>query len=213
MPWLFATRLAPLVAATVAVSACGVGVSPRRATAPVEAPATTLPAEEVVSMSVSETDVDPLGLNVPDADLRQRCIDTIRILDRRIDTEGFEYPDEEPELTEEELEQTMAPEIEFVDGVAAPGDRPAIEPMGVFDPETAPIPDLDHFRESCFEQGLVTEEELYGPDGGDDDDGDDWCEELAGIPIEEVQEFAAEEGEDVVREEFAACGLPDPLDA
>lgn len=140
-----------------------------------------------------------------DTERRQRCIHAIGVLDRRWEEEDFEYPDERPELSEEELEQTMAPAQPFADGVAAPSDRPALVAMPDFDPETMPIPQLDRFRESCFEQGLVTEAEIYGDD--------DWCEELASFPLDEVRAFAAEDGEDTVREEFEACGLPNPLDS
>lgn len=202
-------RLAPVLAVTLVVSACG-AISPRRASE------SAAPTDEAPSSMAETTEV--AGIEIPAAgadtgDLRQRCIDTIQILDRRIDEEGFEFPDEEVELTEEELEQSMAPEVDFVDGVAGPDERPTIVPMADFDAATMPIPQLDHFRESCFEQGLVTEEEIY-PDIEEGDEGDeDWCAELAALPIEEIREFAAEDGEALVQEEFEECGLPNPLDS
>ena len=155
------------------------------------------PLAETAAVVASDTQLD--------TDRRQRCIDAIGVLDRRWEDEDFEYPDEGPELSEEELEQTMAPAQPFADGVAAPSERPELVAMPDFDPETMPIPQLDRFRESCFEQGLVTEAEIYGDD--------DWCAELASFPLDEVRAFAAEDGEDTVREEFEACGLPNPLDS
>ena len=199
--------LAVALAVTLLVSGCGTAAVRQSAEpngAAIEAAPMTddrteadTTAPEINAIATRSTDVD---------EFRERCLDTIALLDRRIEDEDFHYPEEEEELTEEELEQSMAPEVAFVDGVAAPDDRPAIEAMADFDAMTMPILQLDRVRDSCFEHGLVTEAEVYP------DDDEDWCDELAGFPVEEVRAFAADEGEDVVREAFEECDLPNPLD-
>ncbi|MEM8705643.1 MAG: hypothetical protein AAGE98_04255, partial [Actinomycetota bacterium] len=123
-------------------------------------------------------------------------------------------PDEDDvELTEEELEQQYAPEFPTVDGVASPDERPALTPMTAFDPTTATFEELDRLVMFCIENDVVSEGELFGDGEGEDGEDDDWCAEIAGFDIDDVREFAAEEGDDVVREEFGACGLPSPLDS
>ena len=203
---------------TMVLAACGGGSVEPAAEPPAEISINAMATDDSETTEPSAmTDIDSAGLDDPavaNPDLRQRCIDGIRVLDRRWEEENFEYADEGPELTEEELEQMMAPLHEYEDGVAGPGDRPTLSLMGEFDPETIPIPQLDRFRETCFEQGVVSEAELYGDDDGGSGSGDgeeDWCRELAALPIDEVREFAAEDGDAVVREEFEACGLPNPL--
>ena len=181
-------RIAATVAAAVVLAACGGGASPGFEAA---APTTALP---------------PDGETV---DVVQRCVDGASTMERRIAEEGFELAEEGPEPSEEELEQMLAPEVGFEDGVAEPGERPAILPMPTFDPETAPIPQLDVLVAICVEEGFATEAELFGDEAGEED----WCAELAAMPIEEVRAFAAEDGDEVVREEFEACGLQSPLES
>ena len=167
---------------------------------------------------ISSTDADPAPANSElghanaissgEARLRQRCVVGIRALERR--EHHHDAYDDESELSEEDLEQMIAPAQAFRDGVAGPHDRPEIDVMAVFEPETMPISQLERFREACFEHDLVSDEELYGED---EDDEDDWCAELASFPLEEVRTFAEDEGDDVVREAFEACALPNPLDS
>ncbi len=222
-------RLVPAVAAlSVLAAACGGGASGEPTAVPV--PDTTSPSSDGAVMSdgdamsdamsgdaiVSEPESDPVvapAVAVGDetehlATARQRCMVGFEALERRIEAEGYEWPEEGPELSEEELEQVLTPEYPNVDGVASPDERAPIDLIPAFDPETVPIPELDHLVGACIEGGVVTEGELFG----DEDDGDgDWCSELAELDADVIAEFAAEEGEDVVRSEFAECGLPDPL--
>lgn len=222
---------APLLALVMVAGACSTSDIDEDAS-PASAAEITINGETTMG-SESTTDamstpVEPAAMAAVDGtsaassvDLRQRCIEGIRVLDRRWYEEDFEYPDEGNELSEEELERTLAPVQPFTDGVAAPYERATFSESTDFDPETLPIPQLDRFRESCLEQGLVTEEEIYGEDDEGEGDGEDsegegedgWCEELASFAREDLEEFAAEEGPDSVREEFEACGLPNPLDS
>ncbi|MEO0492148.1 MAG: hypothetical protein AAF081_01895 [Actinomycetota bacterium] len=141
---------------------------------------------------------------------RERCLAAPAQRDRAYEERGGDdEDDDEPELTDEELAQTYAPEFPTVDGVAPPDERPTLTPITPFDLATAGFDELDLLIGFCIENDVVSEAELFGEDEGDDE----WCDELAGFPIEEVREFAAEDGEDVVREEFEACGLPNPLDS
>ena len=195
------------------IGACNPGSS---APALTEDPA-GITSDAIIPISSDVTDPAPanseLGraeaISSGDARLRQRCVDGIRTLERRED--HADEVDDEPELSEEDLEQMIAPAQRFPDGVAGPHDRPEIDVMAAFEPETMPISQLDRFREACFEHGLVSDAELYGED--DEDAEDDWCAELASFPLDEVRIFAEEEGDDVVREAFAACALPNPLDS
>ena len=177
--------------------------------------ASEAPAEIAINPTTSSADDQNLAATSPtdasspaEIDVRQRCLDASRTLERRWDEEDFDDPYEEPELSEEELEQTMSAAQPHEDGVAAPGERPELTAMAPFDPEQIPIPQLDRFVESCFEQGVLSDQD----DEGQDDEGE-WCEELAALPVEEVREFAAEEGDDVVRAEFEECGVPNPLES
>ena len=212
------TRLAVATTAALALAACG-GTTARGAeTDPSGAPATGLADPSAGPMDADTAEDELVARAVAlsaagqvDDDLRRRCIEGIRILDRRWDEEGFEYPDEGPELSEEELEQSLAPPMPYTDGVAGPDERPALTALAPYDPQTLPIPQLDRFREACFEHGLVTEAEVYGEDGSEDDH-EAWCAELASLSPGEVREFVADEGPEVVDEEFEACDLENPLD-
>ncbi len=220
-------RLVPAAAAlSVLAVACGGGTSDEPTADPVP-DAMSTPADdaamadgEVASDSgsdavlASEPEADPVAAPSIDggdaaslATAKQRCVVGLEAMERRIEAEGFEWPDEGPELSEEELEQILTPEYPNVDGVASPDERAPIELMPAFDPETVPIPELDHLVGACIEGGIVTEAELFGEEEGEGD----WCAELAELDADVIAEFAAEEGEDVVRAEFAECGLPDPF--
>ncbi|MEM8745830.1 MAG: hypothetical protein AAGF91_03940 [Actinomycetota bacterium] len=158
---------------------------------------------------------------------RLRCRGVGALLEQRMEAEDFEWPDEGPELSEEDLDRVMAPEYVHVDGVASPDERAMIELIPPFDPQTVPIPELDRLAMVCIESDIATMDEVYGEDEflddadhGDDedefvddeDDGDDgWCEELASMSADQIAEFAAEDGADVVSEEFAECDLADPF--
>ena len=54
----------------------------------------------------------------------------------------------------------------------------------------------------CIENGVLADEL------GDDDA--EFCAELAELSAEDVAEWAAEEGDEIVDEEFAWCDLPRP---
>ena len=206
-------RMVPAAAAALLLAACA-------STSTAEDPAAEPPAPaDVGSMIESEPMVEPEPTtpapaddplppdgSTPDA-VKQRCIDTTLVMERRIEEEGFEFPDEdEAELTEAELETMLVPAVEVDDGVAAPDERPELAPMPDFDPETAPIPQLDALVGACFEAGIVTDEDVFG-----EESAEEVCAELTELPVEEIREFAEEEGADLVRAEFEACGLPDPL--
>lgn len=205
-------RLAAVLALTLVVASCGAAATPG-VDGDVSAPSTDAP-----TASVASDDESPAASATPIADqAKQRCVDAVLILNQRIDAEGFEYPEEVEELSEEEREKILIPAIEVADDVADPASRPAIEAMAAFDANTSPIPEVDALVGACFESGIVTDADIYGEDdgGGEGDEGDDeeFCREIAALSAEEVAEFAAEEGEAVVREEFAFCGLEAPLDS
>ncbi|MEO1056928.1 MAG: hypothetical protein AAFY28_08450 [Actinomycetota bacterium] len=129
--------------------------------------ATTRPNDTASPPSTTVTMASPSAPDIAtSAGARQRCLDAVSTLDRRLDEEGFEFPDEGPELSEAELQRTLLPAVEYVDGVAAPDERPALEVMPDYDVETIPILDLDLFVGSCFEFGFVDDND----DAGDNDD-------------------------------------------
>ncbi|MEM9521518.1 MAG: hypothetical protein AAGA37_19565 [Actinomycetota bacterium] len=224
-------RVAPVAVAAVLAAACGAGaVSDGAAPAPTPSIAINPDEPSMAEMDeptemdeATDTSAGAAAISIgPTADAspslelaRARCIAAPPHLEAAlIDRGDDEDDDEEPELSEEELEQTYAPEFPTVDGVAAPEDRPVLEAMGVYDPTTATWEQLDQLIAHCIENDIVSEAELWGEeDEGGEEGEDDWCEELASMSAEEIREFAADDGEDLVREEFAACGLPNPLDS
>ena len=117
---------------------------------------TTTTESQVIAATTAPLASEP---TVP-ADARERCIEAVRVLDRRIEDESFEFPDEGPELSEEELEQALTPAFEVADGVAAPDERPPLASMPSYDPETIPIVELDVLVGSCFEFAMITDSDL-----------------------------------------------------
>lgn len=231
--------LASAVAVASVLAACTGGGSdeavPMSTPSPDQAgPMSTLSSDEDASTSVSgdrfvardepesTTSSEPAPPPVDDVSAaRQRCLGVGRLMERRIDEEGFEWPDEGPELDEDELDRVMAPEYAHIDGVASPDERPTIDPIPAYDPETVSILELDRLAMVCVESDIATVEEVHGEhDLGDEDvdgefDDDDWCEELAAMSSDDIDQFVAEfvadEDADVVSEEFAECGLADPF--
>ncbi|MEM9513395.1 MAG: hypothetical protein AAGA42_00950 [Actinomycetota bacterium] len=126
--------------------------------------AESMPNAAATTMASSNTSAIDTSAVDTSAGVRQRCLEALSTLDRRVDNEDFEFPDEGPELSEEELQRTLLPAVEYVDGVAAPDDRPSLDVMPDYDAETIPILDLDLFVGNCFEFGFL---------GDDDDEVDD----------------------------------------
>ncbi|MEM1331947.1 MAG: hypothetical protein AAGG08_00690 [Actinomycetota bacterium] len=165
--------------------------------------ATPAPASSAAPNDSAEAPV--VGLRAAAA---ERCTVGFEAMERRVEAEGFEWPEEFPELSEDELETIMFPEYVAVDGVADPTDasqRPTIEPMTEFDPDAVSILELDVLVAICVERGIVTEADLFGSDG--------WCDELADLTTDDARRFVEEEGEVDARAAFHDCGLPYPLAA
>ena len=237
-------RLAPAVAVLSVLAACG-GGAPDDAVPPASSGAeddgSSMSMTEPMSDAMSDdpmsepmspdpaSDSDPTGTATSPATAdgeisaaRQRCRGVGALLEQRMDAEDFEWPDEGPDLSEEDLDRVMAPEYVHVDGVASPEERATIGLIPPYDPETVPIPELDRLATVCIEADIATMDEEYGEDefiddegdgDGDDEESDDdgWCEELASLSTDEIAEFAAEDGADIVSDEFAECGLADPF--
>ncbi len=151
------TTSAPDAAATPSsTSVAGAGSMLSTSNADVSSSEVTEPTASSTAATIAASDSAAVDAS---AGVRQRCLDAVSALDRRIDEENFEFPDEGPELSEEELERTLLPAVEYVDGVAGPGQRPALDPMPEFDEETIPILDLDLLVGNCFEFGILVDDD------------------------------------------------------
>lgn len=203
----FRRRVAPIATVAVLAVACGAGAGSEPSTAPTPSIAINPDGDPQPDLAASPVVAPSASLQVA----RERCLGAPPYLEAALDGRGEEF--DEPELSEEELEQSYAPEFPTVDGVADPEDRPPLEAMGVYDPAAATWEQLDLLIAHCIENDVVSEAELWGEDEDGDEGEDDWCDELASFSEEEVREFAGEEGDDVVRAEFEECGLPNPLDS
>ena len=159
-------RIGLAVAGTVLVTSCGGGLAADAPASEATAMSESVMAEPVMA---EPAETPTVAAPLPDdgaaiAHARERCLTAIPIFDRRVEVEGWPYEDEEEELSDEEIERTIAPAIDFTDGVAGADERPEIAPMPAFDVEAVDLVQLDRFVEACFEHGIVTEEEVWGDD-------------------------------------------------
>lgn len=105
------------------------------------------------------------AMSTVDRDRRARCIDAARTLDRRVEDEDVEFPEDPDEPSDEELASMLVPAVGVADDVLAPDIRPVIEPMPRFDIDTGPILELDAFVGSCFDLGTITDADVWGDHG------------------------------------------------
>ena len=199
---------AGLVASLMVLAACGttLEVADSPPAAEVESPSVETVAvsaeADVGPMEAVEADAEPPGAT--DEAALARCQRIGTEVERReaaglVDDDEFE----EVELSEEELEQRTIEPLPMEAAVLAPGERPTFATM----PDELDVTALDNdglYRalESCLESGVLGEE--------GDADMAEFCQELAGLSAEEVAQWATEEGDEIVDEEFGYCDLPRP---
>ncbi|MEM7286440.1 MAG: hypothetical protein AAF480_08830 [Actinomycetota bacterium] len=199
--------LATAAVGAVLVGACASGAGSRTvpealtvdAAASVEAGGSTSesPPDDVVDLTAAQP---------PDPAAVARCEAIVGEVERR-ETQGLleEEDDDGVELSEEEIERFQHEPPAVDGGVMGPEERPEHPQMpDRIDLGTVVPEDLFIALEACFENRVLQ-------DGFDDEGADaEFCAELAGLSAEEVAEWVAEEGDQVVDEEFAWCELARP---
>ena len=216
--------LGALALAALLVGACASGADTR--TAPEAAVGAEPPAEVAAPVADGMADRD-MAPAMPDADeggegddlveltSRQapdpaalaRCQTVLAEVERR-ESEGLfddEGDEDEVELSEEEIERYQH-EPPTIDGsVMGTGSRPTFPDMpDEVDLTAVGAEDLFLGLEMCFESGVLQEDEF------DDEGAAEFCAELAALSAEDVAAWVAEEGDEIVDEEFAWCDLTRP---
>ncbi len=174
-------------------------------------------ADEMTATTREERDgsdvVDLTSERPPDPAAAARCQTLLAEVERRDELGLFDEEndeDDEDELSEEEIENYQLEPPPIDGGVMGPDERPTFPAMpDELDVASLQAEELWTAVEECFESGLVTddEDEL---DADDEAEMAEFCAELAGLSADEVAEWVAEEGDEVVDEEFGWCELVRP---
>ena len=166
----------------------------------------TSPLDEVED----ERDVVDLAVGqAPDPEAVARCQAVVTELERREANDLLIDDESGEELTEEQVEQYQhqAPEI---DGSVMGADRPTFPDMPAeFDLTAVDQEELFIGVDLCYESGVLADD-VDEDDELDEEDMAEFCAELASLSADEVAEWAADEGDEVVDEEFGWCELQRP---
>ena len=216
--------LGALALAALLVGACASGADTRKA--PEAAVGVEPPAEVVTPVADGMADgdmaspmqdadeggdgddlVELTSMQPPDPAVLARCQTVLAEVERResqglLDDEGDE---DEVELSEEDIERYQHEPPQIDGSVMRAGNRPTFAEMpDEVDLAAVGAEELFLALESCFENGVLQEDEL-------DDEGDaEFCAELAELSAEDVAAWVTEEGDEIVDEEFAWCDLTRP---